>query len=336
MTHGSRAYEYSKIDSAMGYKNPLWEELVSSGKVQTVDGCKTAAEAIEAAGMDWRVSLRPLRTLDGVRVPTDGGMNCYAVVRDDIETCLGTVGKDYMPLQNDAAFEFFDAVVQDGGAKYEVAGTMEGGKKLFILANVGQLEVVPGDTIDRFLFLSSAHDGSQAVKMSFVNYRPTCWNALGGMMQSQDNTNGKVFRAVHTQNVLGKVRDAQDILGMIHREEQQVGELYMAMSHIYPDIEQVEEVLRNLFPADEESDRSINMAVNKRDAVLDLFQHSETCCLDTDAEGSLWGLYNAVTEWDQHHKREGLSLDERFDSQLFGSSQQFERQAFQQIVQLVY
>lgn len=335
MSHGTRAYEYSKIDTAMGFDNDYWRELVSSGKVQTVDGCKTAAEAIEAAGMNWRVSLRPLQTRDGVRVPTDGGMNCYAVVRDDIETCIGTVGKDYMPLQNDSAFEFFDAVVGSGEAKYEYAGTMDGGKKLFIFANLGELEVLPGDVVDRYLFLSSSHDGSQAVKMSFGGNRRMCWNALGGMMQQQE-TGSKVFRAVHTQNVLGKVQDAQNILGLIHRDAEQVGELYIAMSHIYPDIEQVDAVLATLFPADEESDRSINMAMNKRDAVIDLFTTSETCCVDTEAEGTLWAFYNALTEWDQHHKREGLSLDERFDSQLFGASANFERQAMAQVVQLVY
>lgn len=326
--HGARAYENSKLDTAMGYNNAYWRELEHTGKIKTVDGCKTAKEAIHLAGMGWTVSMRPLMTVDGLKIPQDSGLNCYAVVRDDTEAILGTVGKDYMPVQNDAAFEMFDAVTQTGKAKYEVAGTLDGGRRFFILARTNEFEVVPGDRIEQFLLLHSAHDGSGAVKMQFTNRRPQCWNALGGMLSENAYGNvGKAFSARHTTNVLGRVQEARNILQIVQKENEEVEELYVAMSHRYPSEEQIEDVLTQLFPADEESAKSIQLAEKKKNAVLHLFEEGENC---QSAPGTAWALYNAATEWQQYSYK-AYTPEARLESQWLGPAREQERNTLQVI-----
>jgi hypothetical protein len=71
----------------------------------------TAAEAIEAAKLNWGVRKKPLQAVEGQQ-------GCliedrYAVVREDRwpdhKNCvLGLVGRQYTPLQNKEAFAFFD------------------------------------------------------------------------------------------------------------------------------------------------------------------------------------------------------------------------------------
>lgn len=75
-----------------------------------LDQPATAREAITAAGLDYRVELKPLKTDDGNDVHTR-----KATVRADTNQVLGVVGNGYVPVQNFQAFGFLDAVVADGG-----------------------------------------------------------------------------------------------------------------------------------------------------------------------------------------------------------------------------
>lgn len=71
-----------------------------------LDNPPIAAEAIEAAGLDYRAELVPLRTDEGISVPER-----KAVIRSDTRKVLGVVGNGYVPIQNAERFSFVDAVV---------------------------------------------------------------------------------------------------------------------------------------------------------------------------------------------------------------------------------
>src|SRR5271169_2697655 len=74
----------------------------------------TAAEAIKAAHLDWRVVKKPVYAFDGGEFCVVPGYQ--ATVRADRwgkEDCepFGLVGEDYHVLQNSEAFQFFDPVI---------------------------------------------------------------------------------------------------------------------------------------------------------------------------------------------------------------------------------
>jgi hypothetical protein len=58
-------------------------------------------EAIVTAGLDWKVELRHLFTENAQRKITSGLLDYYAVCRTTDDACLGIVGPDYVPLQNE-------------------------------------------------------------------------------------------------------------------------------------------------------------------------------------------------------------------------------------------
>ncbi len=69
----------------------------------------TAAEAIKAAGLDWKVEKRKLffegkGAQDGQLLPFVTDKKIYATVRTDNEAPLGFAGRDWHPLQNSEAF----------------------------------------------------------------------------------------------------------------------------------------------------------------------------------------------------------------------------------------
>src|SRR6266496_2105935 len=108
-------------------------EVPWHGLGQQLKDPPTAEEAIKAAGLDWRVGLKPVCTMSG-------GIwyeisDKYAIVREDLwgsERCpiFATVKGTYVPLQNDEAFGFFDGLIDRKLATYETAGALGEGERV--------------------------------------------------------------------------------------------------------------------------------------------------------------------------------------------------------------
>lgn len=91
----------------------------------------TAEEAIQAAGLDWEVEpVNIFHNWKGGRVKID---NKAAMRRSTDGQVLSVLTGQYKPVQNRDAFKFFDSVVGTGEAKYHTAGSLRGGKKVWIL-----------------------------------------------------------------------------------------------------------------------------------------------------------------------------------------------------------
>ena len=88
----------------------------------------TAEQMISAAGLDWKVELRPAR---GAReINLKGEFSKYEVLRlprpqkKEAEVLLGVVSRRYKLLQNKEAFKFFDPIVGEKKAYFETAGAL--------------------------------------------------------------------------------------------------------------------------------------------------------------------------------------------------------------------
>src|SRR5947208_3535904 len=86
----------------------------------TVADAKTSEEAIRLAALDWSVEQWPLvARREGIEREVTGRL---ANVRADTGAVLGVVSHSYRVFQNRAAFDFFDAIVQERLAIFETAG----------------------------------------------------------------------------------------------------------------------------------------------------------------------------------------------------------------------
>ena len=106
----------------------------------------TAREALEAAHLaGWNVRKMALQVpqepvIDDAGVTTPAPLpvpDFYATVRTNPINgrldVLGVVGSKYEPVQNEASCELLDALVdQSGGAHFETAGALRGGRETFV------------------------------------------------------------------------------------------------------------------------------------------------------------------------------------------------------------
>lgn len=174
-----------------------------------VEDAITSDEALRLSGLDWEVTTEPVLTGGVVRreIP---GYQCVIRTRDEVP--LGVVGERYVPIQNKDAFSFMDSVLQSGQAKYETAGSLRGGRRVWMLATLpGEIRVGKDDITKKFLLLVNSHDGSTALRMLMTPVRVVCSNTLRFAMQNHEG-DGVSIR--HTRSATQRVQEAQRTLGL--------------------------------------------------------------------------------------------------------------------------
>src|SRR5690348_412446 len=112
-----------------------------------VSGAPSVDDAIRLAGLDWNVGIQPVfqTKSDGTVVQVDSR---FFTVREDTETVLGVVGKQYAPFQNAEAFEFANELL-GFGVEFDSAGSWDDSKKIFLTAKLPEgIEVAGEDKHD--------------------------------------------------------------------------------------------------------------------------------------------------------------------------------------------
>ena len=107
-------------------------------------------EALRLAELDWRVLQEPVYTENNELIAG------YRVnVRDRDRKVLGVVTDRYKVVQNEEAFAFTDTLLGEG-VRYETAGSLQEGKRVWLLARMPQEFIILGERITPYL-LSLIH-----------------------------------------------------------------------------------------------------------------------------------------------------------------------------------
>ena len=173
----------------------------------------TAAQAIEAASLDWEVVTEPVYRGPVYR----GGIAFHnviegkrAVVRQDTDEVFGVFSDGFTPYQNLTCFDLIDAVTGSGDATIHTVGSLFGGRRVWMLCKLqGDYRLDNGEKLESFILLDNSHDGTAALRMRLTSVRVVCSNTLGAATSSQ-----AAFAARHTSGIMGRVSEARDLLGL--------------------------------------------------------------------------------------------------------------------------
>jgi len=305
-------------------------EVPWHGLGKRLDTPATAREAIQAAGLDFDVSLADLTTTDGIRVTSR-----KAVVRADTDDILGVVGNSYVPVQNRQAFAFLDAVVADGALRYHTCGALRRGEKIWLLAKLaGMIRVrFSEDVSEKYLLLSNSHDGSAALRVFFTSIRCVCSNTLA-MADREGRGEGIAIR--HQGDLTSKIRRARDVLGLAARHFDDLDGQFNMLARHYPSYAQVSGYFKALYPDPEVGNPA--RAGNVRNELFRLFEGGKGQDIP-EIKLTSWAMLNAVTEYVDHLRptRAGSEFDRaanRLESSWFGSGAKLKERAFGLAVEL--
>lgn len=294
---------------------------------------RTSEEAIKAANLDWDVGLKPIIAADGLHfceIPER-----MAVVRLDKwgkPGCIpfGLVGSDYQPLQNREAFAFFDGIVASGEVTFETAGALGDGERVWVLAKVaGEPEIAPGDRLQRYLLLSTGHDGKTAVEVRFTPIRVVCQNTLSWAQTERR----ALFRMHHNERLHRRMKNAVEAAKSILDEFQSIEVDFRRLVQAKCDDTLRVTYLEAVFPkpkrrANERDDTYEKrvMEVRERRGVADKLALSGRGNDVEGVRGTLWAAYNGVTEYVDHFWRY-RSPEQRLNFLWFGEGENIKTRA---------
>lgn len=206
-----------------------------------VENALNSAEALKASGLDWNVIQQPIMTEDSVPIP-----GYKANIRDTDNRVLGVVSDRYRVVQNSEAFAFTDALLGEG-VKYETAGSLQDGKKIWLLAKLPDKYIIEGEQIEPYLVFSSSHDGSGAIKVAMTPVRVVCQNTLNLAINSAK----RIWSTVHVGELSAKMNEAHNTLLLAENYMRDLGGEFSRLAKIKISDSKVMEYIEMLLPMDE-------------------------------------------------------------------------------------
>lgn len=291
----------------------------------------TAAEVMIEANMNFTVEKRPIFFQNKgkfLSVPDE-----FANVRTDTNTALGVVGKRYEIVQNSDAFTFFDALIGKGEAIYHTAGVLDEGQRIWLLAKLPdfiKIKTISGkmDEVDKFVLLTSSHDGTHPTIAKLTPIRVVCNNTLSAALQGHETE----VRIRHTKTAIEKLEEAHRILNLTNMYYKDMNQIFSKMSLTKINDKQLMDYIKTLVPDNEEAEHHTRTE-NVRSKVKELYETGQGAEM---TRGSLWGAYNAITEYVDHVKfvnKDGKSV--KLGKIWFGKGERLKQAAFDKALVLV-
>lgn len=274
----------------------------------------------KASRLDWNVRRRPVYTQLYEDTPHLAIDNLEALVRSDTNAVLSVVGPRYKVVQPREILEFFRDLVDGQGFELETAGALADGKRVWALAKTSEVYNLGGqDPIRMYLLLATSYDKQFSTTAQFTGVRVVCNNTLS--IAIADSGYGKqdltVFRVPHCTAFDADV--AKAALGLRAASWDQFKLDVELLANTPVTTEEAQAFFLNLTGFDASKTQEEQLKANYlAQKLIQAAADAPGSDLPT-ANGTLWGLVNAVTYFTDH-KRRARDAGTRLNSSWFGTS----------------
>lgn len=329
------AHNLMQENKFLSLRKPAWHGLglVVDQPVGALDAFRQIGEVV-------------VRTEPVICSPSGLPTNHKAIICESVDKLSGlqirevvsVVGLDF----NEITHADFCAAWDQGTGRYvETLGILGKGETLFITTKLPSFDV-KGVEHDNYMLAYSPLSGVEAVTVRLTPVRVVCQNTL---IMSGSNFSEQ-YRVIHTSDMAKSVQSFLSATWKgIEAKAQAVQEAanILAGFYINADVEQVtteatypdpkqpevnpfeQDGLDRLATWEKERDRQRG----HRKEVLELFHGKGTGAELPDFEGTAWGLYNAVCEYEDHGKKHA-----RAASKVFGAASLRKREAHEYLMHL--
>lgn len=227
----------ANVESMFYVREKPWHGLGTQ-----VTEAPTSRTALKAAGLDWNVIQQDVFNSYGYKI------NGYkANIRESDMTNLGIVSDRYKVVQNEDAFRFTDNLLEDG-VVYETAGSLQSGKKVWLLARMPEKYIINGDEIEPFFLLMNSHDGSSGIKACMTPIRVVCNNTLNLAI----STAKRIWTSKHTENIHGRLEEAHETFNFAQKYMTNLGKVIDCLNRIKLSDKKVLDMMSDIVPVAEE------------------------------------------------------------------------------------
>ena len=308
-----------------------------------VDRFRDLDHLIEAAGLDWTVSKRPLvaaleADVDGRPTKfTEYVAGKFGLLRSSDHTILDVVGSGYKVTQNKQALEFLMEFVKDGGARLETAGSLDNGRYVWGLVNLeGDYDLTGGSRVESRLLVAIPHKLGVSIQTRFTDTYVVCNNTLSAALRGRTSGQFKMSHASIFDR--GAFEDAKRALGIAHEQVETTREMYRKLAATPVSDSLSRDILSDIFDPKKNEDAAAAVAAVKQEAevsksvarIMNALHYAPGWDM-TASLGTAWGLLNAATFVASHG---GRSSDKKMQSLWLGTAAKQNDKLVQRLVAL--
>ena len=245
-------------------------------------------DALRLAGLNWKVLQEPVYTENKELI-----QGYKANVRDTDRKVLGVVTDRYKVIQNEEAFAFTDTLLGEG-VRYETAGSLQEGRRVWMLARMPREFIIGGERISPYMVFSNTHDGSGAVKTALTPIRVVCNNTLNLALRTAKRS----WSMIHTGDISGKIEEAKNTLLLADEYMTALGQEFENLRKIKLSEKQVLDYIKILLPMEENYSLLQKRGVEKLRADMKMRYFDAPDLKDVGNNG--YRFVNAVSDFATH------------------------------------
>jgi phage/plasmid-like protein (TIGR03299 family) len=288
------AHNITERDTVISVRDAGWH-----GLAEVLDDYVTPEQARTLA-FPWEPVTTPLYRAvpiigeNGPETSYEEVPGIVGVERSDTGEFFGSVGEGFVHATNKELTEIAESIegIGSGEVKVETAGSLKGGRKVWMLLRLAEPMTVKGDphgeTIPYFA-LQNSHDGTGSFRGQALMTRIICDNT-SQMADVEARHNGYEFTFRHTAGLKDRIEEAQAAIQM-WRDSISNWQIIM-------------DELVNLKVTDEQRqafvDEFIPMPVSTKTVSQRVITNIET------ARSEFWGIINGITSEGIDHTAYGL------------------------------
>lgn len=306
------------------------EAMVDNGldfEVETVPSLHTIEQLTAEDVENMLLDIRPKNAEDYLELIRAANSRQYEnasghmlIRRTDTKAIFGRCGNHWEPLQNVDAFDWFQPALDAGLVKLDKIGTLNGGAKLWILAEIQEdpIEVVPGDEIRKYTILTNGHDGKTAIGVGFTPIRVWCANMFP---QLRRNAATNIIRMRHTSRAKVNLDTLRDMMNYANREFEATVEQYRVLTRTDFKQADVEKYVKILLCKKDEVEKPLKdlstRKANQIRHIMELFEGGYGL-KHQGVRGTAYAAFNAYNQYINHEA--GRNVDNRLNSLWFGQN----------------
>ena len=245
-------------------------------------------DALRLAGLNWKVLQEPVYTENEELI-----QGYKANVRDTDRKVLGVVTDRYKVIQNEEAFAFTDTLLGEG-VRYETAGSLQEGRRVWMLARLPREFIIGGERISPYMVFSNTHDCSGAVKTALTPIRVVCNNTLNLALRTAKRS----WSMIHTGDISGKIEEAKNTLFLADEYMTALGQEFENLRKIKLSEKQVLDYIKILLPMEENYSLLQKRGVEKLRADMKMRYFDAPDLKDVGNNG--YRFVNAVSDFATH------------------------------------
>lgn len=286
----------------------------------------TEADVMEPNVLGWPTDKHPLTVVmpDGSTQEMPGQFIIYRNHAIKGLEAMAIVGKRYRDFDNKVVVDLARDIIDVGGACFESAGSMFGGKRVFVCLRIPkEISTAYGPKITPNLVITNTHDGSSQLEGLVTTVDVVCQNTLAMAFGEAKSR----FKIRHTTNADMRLSEARKTLGLTFTYLEAVEQRMAAMIEQKFWEAEFEAMTKELLPLPQEikSDETIMHVEKEREKLLYL----RTEGLNKEYVDTAWGAYGAVTEYADWYSpiRAKDHTIRRAENVMTGAQEAFKKQA---------